>query len=494
MYYITNQTDQIIAADESLLELLHLDSIDDLTHKVILQEISFITSGKESIQIITSTDTFNFSIQVAPLSSMLGTLTLVHMDALSEKEIPSDDEILSIIGDDTLITDENISIEDIQSEETELTPKVEENALFDLTFPDETEINNTDSEPLNTKETLLNKEDELFELTLSDEQEENQADSDLLNTKETLLNENNELFELTLPESPEETIDDIILPSISNDTTDIVDLEKSPPTLDSTPIKINVHEVSASIGISIEDYNTFLNEYIDTAITLEQDLRSPEEVKQKPAIETLTQLADILQLPEVNTIIARLSLQPESNTTTDVEYFYNTLSRLTTVQDNNILDTLDTKVSPTFDLEEEIIEDTLVFNASEIDTIEEKSGFGNIILDEIKPIHFDFQLEEAANDLSLPVELIEEFVHDFIEQAHTETKKMLLFYEEGDLDSIQKIGHLLKGASSNLRINALSDTLYDIQFCEDSNQLEDLITRYWAHFLSFEQQIDIITK
>ncbi len=126
-------------------------------------------------------------------------------------------------------------------------------------------------------------------------------------------------------------------------------------------------------------------------------------------------------------------------------------------------------------------------------TVNEKS-FGTITLEGIKPIHFDFQLEEAANDLSLPVELIEEFVHDFIEQGHIETKKMLKAYEEGDLDAIQKIGHLLKGASSNLRINALSDTLYKIQFCEDSNDLEHLIKDYWGHFLSFEIQINALAK
>ncbi len=71
---------------------------------------------------------------------------------------------------------------------------------------------------------------------------------------------------------------------------------------------------------------------------------------------------------------------------------------------------------------------------------------------------------------------------------------MLEAYEKGDLDAIQKIGHLLKGASSNLRIKALSDTLYEIQFCEDSSKLEDLIKRYWAHFLSLEMQIDLTTK
>ena len=71
---------------------------------------------------------------------------------------------------------------------------------------------------------------------------------------------------------------------------------------------------------------------------------------------------------------------------------------------------------------------------------------------------------------------------------------MLRAYENGDLETIQKIGHLLKGTSSNLRINPLADTLYKIQFCEDSSQLEDLIKEYWAHFLSFEHQINIISK
>lgn len=115
-------------------------------------------------------------------------------------------------------------------------------------------------------------------------------------------------------------------------------------------------------------------------------------------------------------------------------------------------------------------------------------------LNAVRPIHFDFRLEEAAGDLSLPVELIEEFVHDFIGQAHTETVNMLEYYKKGDLDHIQKIGHLLKGASSNLRINPLADTLYEIQFCEDSSRLEKLIKNYWAHFIAFEKQMQLSSK
>lgn len=92
--------------------------------------------------------------------------------------------------------------------------------------------------------------------------------------------------------------------------------------------------------------------------------------------------------------------------------------------------------------------------------------------------------------MSLPIELVEEFVHDFIEQAHSETKKMLHAYEKGDLESIQQIGYHLKSVSGNLYITTLSDTLNDIQLCEDPSKLKKLIRKYWGQFLSFEQQIN----
>ena len=71
---------------------------------------------------------------------------------------------------------------------------------------------------------------------------------------------------------------------------------------------------------------------------------------------------------------------------------------------------------------------------------------------------------------------------------------MLAAYEKGDLETVQKIGHLLKGTSSNLRITPLSDTLYEIQFNEDIDKVPELVKHYWGHFLSLENQIKLISK
>ena len=426
----------------------------------------------------------------------------------------------------------------------------------------------------------------------------------------------------------------------SEDSLELDAVEDIPQEID---ISIDIEKTSSAIGVSIEDYNTFLNEYIDNALDLEEDIKGDDEAKHLSAIGTIAHLSEVLHIPLIGDIIDKIEPTPSDAQRKQIDLFYDTLSRITTYEGSSeksvedistpkeeeivtsitepkdeIEDELffedtpkeEEKISPVevdtpsdddfmnlfdepIEKEEEDISPVEVDTASdddimdlfntpveekeedtapvEIDTasdddimdlfntpveekedvvlstassdevldlfaensvesydtpkeepkvepvveeepveeikeevieapIEEevvleptKKGFGTLDLSDVKPIHFDFQLEEAANDLSLPVELIEEFVNDFIDQAREETEKMLKCYEEGDLDTIQKIGHLLKGTSSNLRIKPLADTLYKIQFCEDSNHLEHFIRDYWGHFLSFEIQINAIS-
>jgi hypothetical protein len=412
MYYILNETNQIIAADESLLNLCGLSHIDELSLKIALGDIKFDPVSETNLIITTDNNDKTFPVSKITLSSMLGHLTLVEVQTEKEEA----EEISAPLDLDSDL----ISIESDTSVETETLG--DESALFDLVEEEKAEEN------LEKIEDSLN-----------------------------LLSEDTETLDLGLSEVKDEVLPD-----------------------DSAEILIDIDTISQQIGVSHQDYDTFLDEYIDTALGLEQDLRSSDAQKCSNAVATLSHLSEVLQLPVVGEIIERIATDGKKET---VESFYAALSRLTTssqdVQEEAKIDLFEAKE------ETEVEESAPVVNAN---------SFGTISLDDIKPIHFDFQLEEAANDLSLPVDLIEEFVHDFIEQGHIETKNMLKAYEEGDLEAIQKIGHLLKGASSNLRIKDLSDTLYKIQFCEDSNDLEQLIKDYWGHFLSFEIQINALAK
>jgi len=317
----------------------------------------------------------------------------------------------------------------------------EEDILFDIR-----------EEPLNVEEP---EEETLFEM-----KEESLQEDIAIPTKPEA--EEDDLFDLILPSSAKETIGEIEDEAVKNKT--------------SAPVFIDVEKISESIGISPDDYNSFLTEYIDTALSLEGDLRSEDTGKRTAAIHTLFHLSNVLQLPRITEIIEQLKYTEEEDINNAIESFYDTLSRLTTTKPETEVEV--PKVS--VDREE-----------AESDKFE---SFGTIDLSDVKPIHFDFQIDAAANELSLPAELIEEFIHDFIKQAREETDKMLKAYEKGDMETIQKIGHLLKGTASNLRINTLADTLYEIQFCDDSSNLEKLIKEYWAHFLAFEKQFKLTSK
>lgn len=392
MYYILNETDEIIAADNNFLALCNVTDVSGLSSKV---------SMEENVTVTTDDSKKTFSISKTSLSSTMGQMTLIELGEEQDSEEISFD----------------LSTDEIDSDLFEINDTVVEESTPE---PEKVDI------------------DETF---------------DLLG-------------------STEENLD---LEVISEDETE-----------DDGEIIVDISKISQMIGISEDDYKEFLNEYIDAAIDLESELQSDDASKRNNAVESLSNLSEVLHLPEIGQIMSAVKTSDTDAQRTAIELLYSSLSRLTTQTSSN--ETVEIELFDDVEAPEEIEE------VEEVVAAPNPNGFGTVDLSDVKPKHFDFQLEEAANDLSLPVDLIEEFVHDFIEQAHIETKKMLEAYEEGDLAKIQSIGHLLKGASSNLRINALSDTLYKIQFCENENGLDLLIKDYWAHFLSFENQINVISN
>jgi len=120
-------------------------------------------------------------------------------------------------------------------------------------------------------------------------------------------------------------------------------------------------------------------------------------------------------------------------------------------------------------------------------TLKVEENKDKIDLNAIEPIPIKYNPKIAADELNLPVVLIEEFVEDFIEQAHHDIDHLLASYYQKDMDNIHELGHKLKGAASNLRINELADVLEEIQFCTDYSKLKPLFIRYWGLFKSLEE-------
>ncbi|HQR73569.1 MAG TPA: hypothetical protein PLB06_02380 [Sulfurovum sp.] len=455
MYYILNETNQVIAADSELLTLCGLAHIDELTRSIALGETTFNLTSEKKLVITLDNDDTSYDVSTSALSSMLGRLTLV---ALNTEEQNSEEMVLHLEDEDTFVEAQKEStVLDLDSAPISFESEPDEDMLFENLFVAKEEAETIEE----TVSSLVLDEEETSPMALFIE-EEDESDIKLFDVTES-----KEIELVPIDKTQTETFDEIYL---------------------------DVDKLSQQIGVSKEDYTLFLNDYIDTALELENDLQNSDESIRSNAISTLTHLSDVLQLGEISDILAHINAAPQETQIQIVTSFYDALSKITTSKADTVLQANEDQQAPA---EEPAME---LFDS--VEEIEEKpeskpintNGFGTISLEGIKPIHFDFRLEEAANDLSLPVDLIEEFVHDFIEQAHVETQNMLKAYEKGDLDAIQKIGHLLKGASSNLRINALSDTLFRIQFCDDSSLLESYIKDYWGHFLSFEIQINALAK
>lgn len=459
MYYITNQDDHIIAADSNLLLLLNIKDLAELCTKIIHEEITFLYLSDKNVVIQTPYSEDSYTYQKTELTSLLGKLTLFEVKMLADEIFVPEKTF------ETEIKKHELS----KSDETNPFTIAEPDDIFNIDgFNNDDLVSAKEFADQDLSVPLKNNEDQLL-LLVDDSIHLELPQNASLPEKE----KNDDLFDLILPDEADEHISEIQTEG----------QQKFNAQAESAcAIKINVAQLSKKIGISVEDYTIFLNEYIDTALMLEEDLQDADLDKQKNAIETLLHLSNVLGLPAAVDILTQIDKAKEDDKKTLIKSFYTVLSRLTThtqpEEDHN-----EFTVNPETEADIQSKSEPLF-----------RESFGTIDLTDVKPIHFDFQLEQAANDLNLPAELINEFVHDFIKQAHAETQKMLRAYQKGDLPTIQKIGHLLKGVSSNLRIDPLASTLYDIQFCEDSSRLEDLIKRYWGHFLSFETQINLTSR
>ena len=85
----------------------------------------------------------------------------------------------------------------------------------------------------------------------------------------------------------------------------------------------------------------------------------------------------------------------------------------------------------------------------------------------------------AADELGLPVDLIEEFIGDFINQAHEFKDQLFTAVKEEDFDNIKILSHKLKGVAANLRIEDSFEVLRTINETSDLEEAEANLKRFY---------------
>ncbi|CAA6811402.1 MAG: Antigen 332, putative [uncultured Sulfurovum sp.] len=269
-------------------------------------------------------------------------------------------------------------------------------------------------------------------------------------------------------------------------------------------IYLDVHKISGEIGLSVNDYKLYLDSFIDQSIIDEERLLEGND----KVVKNLSNLALTLKIPHINILLLKIQKLSHRERMPLIDQYYTKLALLTlekpeNYEDENVDNIFEEDKHPNEDKEEVLnarFSDLLknidekesdILDLDDIpEVVNEKliqsSTVKKISLDDVPELPISYNPQTAADELNLPVVLIEEFVDDFIEQARHDKDHLLTSYYQKDLENIHELGHKLKGAASNLRINELSDILEEIQFCSDYTKLEDLFVNYWGHFLSLE--------
>jgi len=272
-------------------------------------------------------------------------------------------------------------------------------------------------------------------------------------------------------------------------------------------IYLDVEKISEEIGLTVDDYKLYLDSFIDQSIIDEKRLLEGND----KVIKNLSNLALTLKIPHINILLLKIKKLSHRERMPLIDQYYTKLALLTLEkpddedienlfeEDNfeeenkeEILNARFTELLKNVPLTEKV--ETKESKPSEIKkedppiptVAKPKNEIKEVNLDNVSALPISYSPQTAADELNLPVVLIEEFVDDFIEQAKQDKDHLLTSYYQKDMDNIHELGHKLKGAASNLRINELADILEEIQFCTEHNKIEGLLVRYWGHFLSLE--------
>ena len=283
-----------------------------------------------------------------------------------------------------------------------------------------------------------------------------------------------------------------------------------PPLADTSGI---VYEQNARlIGISTEEYLTFLDQFVEESYRFEPGLRGRDLREFRSSLASLKDASQLLHLPRLTEKLRKLeeATSDEKEAIADEYYLlieqiksdlkaYESAPPLETPPGQEPIEATpetepphdehaaqpETAEEPPLELlsdavpaEEEAPADTAP-EAQPTPSAEQMSMQEvDALIEKATPIPFDFSTNVASEELGLPETLVGEFVDDFIEQARENIPLILSAHQKGDMETVQSTAHLLKGAAANLRIDPLAKTLETLQHNEDPEKVPALFDRF----------------
>lgn len=113
---------------------------------------------------------------------------------------------------------------------------------------------------------------------------------------------------------------------------------------------------------------------------------------------------------------------------------------------------------------------------------EERAYIDNLQTDK----NYVYEPEIAAEELGLPVDLIEEFIGDFIQQAHEFKGDLMEAAMKEDFDEVHVLSHKLKGVAANLRVEDAFEVLSIVNNSRDAVEIEANLKHFYRIIAKME--------
>ena len=252
--------------------------------------------------------------------------------------------------------------------------------------------------------------------------------------------------------------------AVSNSNIDLEDPYESTSLEDINSTVIKDEYDDAPISIELEDEPIQINEIetINTpVITEEISIQEPEKVTN-----------DSLDIDLEDDLIIPLN-DDEDNLLVDDNI---DMLDISIDDDDNNIDMLDISMDDD--------EDILVQVEKPKDEIikqedEDEYEYIEVEVDDEDDSDYVFDPQVASDELGLTMELIEEFLEDFITQADEFKPELYNALDAGDFDEVKKLSHMLKGVAANLRIEDAKDTLVIINTSNDIDEVSTNLDKFY---------------
>jgi len=108
---------------------------------------------------------------------------------------------------------------------------------------------------------------------------------------------------------------------------------------------------------------------------------------------------------------------------------------------------------------------------TEVETIKKRSDEESLEIP-IEVSSYTYDPHIASEELGLTLDLIEEFLEDFITQANDFKENLFTALDNGNITEVKALSHKLKGVAANLRIENARDALIIINTSEDIDEIK----------------------